>query len=215
MRLRTYYLTLTIATIAAVPLFFATRSIGFVLTQVRKSDDRQINKFDYGAEPVEVVAVKTAKREIVLGKTFERKEDWLKDFSITFKNISDKSIKYFKIALDFPETKSTGSVLRFPLEYGNRSKFGVRASYDKRVQPGESFELMLSDEKFNSLKSIIGRRQELDSLTKIDLFIEFVLFDDGMAWSGGYFMQPDSKNPNSFYPIGVDRSKFIPLKKHD
>jgi hypothetical protein len=215
MKRSTYYLVLTLATLAVVPLFFAVQNIGTVLTQVRDQKQKQIDKFLYENEPVEVVNVEAGKDALDFGRTFKNDKDWLKGFSITFKNKSDRTIVYFKVAMDFPETKSSGNILRFPLTYGVRGKSTNQDARAKPVKPEEFFDLTLSDEKFESLKTILARRQELDSLTKLDVFIEFILFDDGTAWSGGNFLVPDPADPNKHYPVGYDKSKFIPVRRNE
>ena len=214
MKRRTYYFVVALAVLAVVPLFLAVQNVGTVLMQVKDQKQKLIDKFNYGNEPVEVVKVEAGKAEFEFGKTFKREKDWLKDFSMTFKNKSDKAIVYLRVAMDFPETKASGNILRFPLTYGVRGKSLNPDQRAKPVQPQESLDLTLSDEKFESLKTILAKRQESDSLTRLDVFIEFILFDDETAWSGGNYMVPDPNDPNKLYPVGYDKNKFIPIRPH-
>lgn len=197
-------LILILVVLLMIPLFFVTKVIITGFTQTQNKDVKQVNKLTFENEPIEVLNVKNKQTSWQLGETFVQKSDWLKDFSIVFKNNSAKSISYLKIDLDFPETKTTGNIMAYPLSYGSNSAISVKNEKDTPIKSGENVELILTETNFEALKKFIETRHPLDSLTKMDIRIVFILFDDGTAWSSGSFMRPDPNNPKKFIPIEAE-----------
>ena len=165
---------------------------------------KEVNKLTFENEPVEVISIGNNRSLFQFGEKFTQKSDWLKDFTIKFKNKSDKAITYLKIELDFPETKSSGNIMAFPLSYGISPISSAKNDKEKPIQSGDDVELILSDTKFEALKTFIETRHPLNSLSKVDIRIVFILFDDGTAWSSGNFMRPDPNNPKKFIPIETE-----------
>lgn len=188
-------------TLLMIPTFFVARNIFVVFTQTKDQNERKIKKLTFDNEPVDVISLKNSQRVLDLDKKFTQNIDWLKDLTIKFKNKSDKAITYFKVELDFPETKASGNIMAFPLSYGFSPAASVKNKKVDAIKPEEDFELTLDDKKLESLKEFIEKRHPLDSLSEIDLRIVFILFDDGTGWSSGSMMRPDPNNSNKFIPI--------------
>src|SRR3977135_4180462 len=74
----------------------------------------------YPNEPIKITSIKAANRSVRLGEQFAAADDWLKTAELTVKNTSGKDIVFVEIELNFPETKSSGDEMSFPLCLGSR-----------------------------------------------------------------------------------------------
>ncbi|HEY0658963.1 MAG TPA: hypothetical protein VGD05_10840, partial [Pyrinomonadaceae bacterium] len=149
---------------------------------------------------VEIVNMKNSQKSFNLDEKFKQETDWLKDFTMKFKNNSDKPITYMRVEIDFPETKSSGNIMSFPLSYGTSPLFAIKKEVVTSIKPSENVELHFSEKQYNSLKTFIETRHLIDSLTKVDVRIVFVFFEDGTGWSTGHLIEPDPNNPKKFIP---------------
>jgi hypothetical protein len=206
-----YKLILFVIAFSMLPLFFATRTIIIGFTQTRTvnvSNEKEIKKLTFDNEPVELLALGNSQRAIKLSEKFTQDTDWLKEFNVKFKNKSAKAITYLKIDLDFPETKSSGNIMAFPLSYGHNPMFSLSNEKVEKVKAGEDVELILTEKKYEALKTFIETRHPLESLSKIDIRIVFILFDDETAWSAGNFLRPDPNDPKRYIPVAsIEKEK--------
>ncbi len=184
-----------------LPLFFVSRAVIVGFTQTKDKNEKEIKKFTFDNEPVEIVTLGNNQKSFKLDEKFNQETDWLKGFSLEFKNKSKKPITYLSIEVDFPETKSTGNIMSFPLSYGlSPMRMGKKQDV-KTIKSEETVKLELTERKFETLKSFIETRQLLDNLSRVDIRIVFVLFEDGTGWSSGHLVQPDPNNPKKFIPV--------------
>lgn len=192
--------------LAMIPLFFATRAvfIGFALNQdySKKKIGRAFSF--YRNEPVEILSVGDKERH-ALNETFEKETDWLKDFSVQIKNKSGKRIVFFSMQLEFPETEATGNRMVSLMYYG---AIPYRKPEDYENEPpipaGETFELAIDQKKYERLKAFIGTRHALDTLTRADIRIMSIHFDDDTGWSAGSSTKRDPNNPKRFITVTPD-----------
>lgn len=191
-------LLLVFMTLSMIPLFFAARSVFTVFAQTGNRQEREIRQLSFDNEPVEMVSIGNSRKRLKLDEKFTQETDWLKDLSVEIRNTSDKNIVYFEVGLDFPETKDSGNKMSFPIRYGVSPLSKVRNDKEQLIKSGESITLRLTSEKYEVLKSFIETRHLLDSLSKVDLRISFILFDDGTAWGGGNFLRSDPNDKRKF-----------------
>src|SRR5882762_5273698 len=86
---------------------------------------KSIEKRDsYPNEPLKITAIKAANKSVDLGEQFRGDDDWLKAAQFTVRNISEKDIVFIEIDLNFPETKSSGNEMSFPIRLGSRPSAG-------------------------------------------------------------------------------------------
>ncbi len=196
-----YKIALLIVTLLMLPLFLLTRSVVANFSFAKQEEEKKINKFFYGNEPIEIVELKANDSVLEFGQKILATENWLKDFSIKFKNTSGKSIAYLRFDLDFPETKETGAILAFPLSYGINPVVNKNVENKQILKKGEETEVKLSSVALRKVKELIESKQSFSSINKIDVRISFIAFDDGTAWSAGEFRRPDPANPNRFIPV--------------
>lgn len=193
-------LLLVLIVILMIPVFFVSRTLFTSLAQTKARNEKEIKKLNSDNDPIEIVSVGNSKNLVKLGEKFTQDADWLNDFTLNVKNKSDKTITYIRTELDFPETKSSGNIMSYPLTYGVSPLSPNKNSSEKPVEPNENVELKLNGKKFEGLKSFVERRHLLDSLNKVDIRIVFVVFADGTGWSVGHLVKPDPNDPKKYIP---------------
>lgn len=155
-------------------------------------------------DPLKIDAVKSKKREITLSEKFSADGEWLRGLTVTFKNDSDKDVSHVSAALLFKH--DDGSPLyTFYLTFGP-SPFSAQ-DYAKRdrskvYKRKQSFDLVLSDEKFSHIKAVLTSLGYPNGTKEVEIWINEVGFDDGDAWHGGKMFRRSLGNPEQLEPIG-------------
>ena len=144
--------------------------------------------------------VKVGQNSIKFNESFNEDEDWLKRLSFNLENISGKPIVFLTVDVNFPETRSTGPMMAYPISFGQRPGSIHRQQKPLLLKPKEVLEVHLS-ERYESLIKFINERQPIGTLGKIELVINFIVFENGIAWNTGDFMKQDPDNPNRYTPI--------------
>ncbi len=190
-------LILLLITLGLFPVFFGSRAIFRGFTQTNDRKEKQITRPSALIEPFDVVEAKSGERKIEFGKAFRADGDWLKDFSISYKNRTNKRIVSFSLSLFFPETTESGNMMAYSVAYGTPLSAALRGERTTVIQPEEIVPLSIDDKELNKIKTFLEQRHLLKSLSRVELHVGFILFDDGTAWDGQYRI-PDPKNPRRF-----------------
>ena len=162
---------------------------------------RIVERTPFFNEPLEFVEISGGGEALELDKAFSRGDEWLENFSIKIRNKHDKPIVYVSIALDFNETRSTGNGMTFPLSYGIHPLTKAKKEGEPAVPAGETVELKLTPQKYESLKKFLAERHRLADLTSVALRISMIIYEDGNGWSAGNFMRPNPSRPGAYIPI--------------
>src|SRR5689334_2445017 len=105
-KLLTLFLVLSL-----VPVYLASRYIFAGLAQTKDSSIKIIKKVNFRdgrvKEPVEIVEIRSNGKIIHLDEPFND-DQWLKDLTIKFKNVSTKTITHLDFNILFPETGVSG-----------------------------------------------------------------------------------------------------------
>jgi hypothetical protein len=130
-------------------------------------------------------------------------DEWLKDLSIKFKNVSDKTITHVNLNLRFTETADAGEPFGVPsgwtLNYGlMRTQERAGADGAKILATGETDEIVLGPAAYAKLQAFVGQRRALSDLTTTTLSVIVIYFDDGMQWSAGDLWRPDPARLGQF-----------------
>ncbi len=195
MQERRYLLTILLVVLGLVPVFFGSRAYFTGLTQIADRQIKLVTRAREPNEPLEITGLRTDKASIELGRDFKPDSDWLKDFSVTYKNKATKAIVSATIYIAFPESTKTGNVMMYPLSFGTPRKAALLGERSVMIKPEESFTVSLDERNLALLKTFLERRHTLDSLSKIEISAGFLLFDDGTAWSNGSYRIEDPKRP--------------------
>lgn len=190
-------LLLVLIVLLMVPVFFVSRALFIGFAQTNDKKEKKITKEQFKNEPIEFIQQKSNGKKFKLNEKFVQEDDWLKNLTIQFKNISDKSIIYADIAIGFPETESTGLRMGMSLEYGVHPRAPKRENNNevKLLLPGEVGEVNLSPEKLTKLNNFFITRHSPAELTELHLTIVGVFFEDGTYWSAGSMFRPDPDRP--------------------
>lgn len=180
--------------------------------QVTGGQDRIIESQSFPNEPVKITGVKAKKGLLKAGEKFKDADDWFKGLTLTIKNTSDKPVNYISALITFtrPQEQKDAGRIPFgePLTYGVSpvDLKGSSGSYPApSILPGESIELGLSEKDFAEFKSLLKRLDFPDAITRIEVSLQEVGFEEGLFWSGGEYWRRNPNNPD----------KFIPLSKRD
>ena len=196
---RSYGLTLAFFCIAALGA-----SVGaFTSYRVQENQQARTKVLDKGSspnEPIAITDIKVADKAISFGDKLDGDEDWLKDVSFKIKNISDKPIVYAEIDLEFPETKSSGNLMVYPIQLGQRPGLPNRNQEPLYLPPGETLDIQLPS-KYDAIKRFINHRQQMSDIHRGVVRIGFVVFSDMTGWDTGTALRQDPHKPTRFIPI--------------
>jgi hypothetical protein len=150
-------------------------------------------------EPVAITLAKTKKGAVEFGKAFKDEDnDWLKGFTLTAQNISQKAITYIDVTYSFERPKDDANSdqprLVDTLTYGSLAN----KSKQMKLNPGESTDLVLADSTHDFLKKALAQAGYPPSIKHIKFYLSQVVFEDGTMWSLGYWYQRDPANAENW-----------------
>jgi hypothetical protein len=193
-----HFLRFTLMLLVAVPLLLTgtfAASGAFVNEKVRI-----VARRPWPNEPVKVVGVKTKnKGDVELGKSFEDEDDWLDGLALTISNGHDKTVTALNISLVFRrEPGDTRPPFGYSLRYGPspRSADYVYRDPNKVIKPGETLELRITPENYQSIQHGLAQTGYTSSVIRVEAEVKEVGFEDGsMLYSGMLYVQdPDYPN---------------------
>lgn len=146
-------------------------------------------------EPVKIVAVRTKNQEnIELGKAFEDDNDWLDGFTVTVANNYHKTITAMTINMVFRREPGDGRPpLAKELHFGPSPIAREYTSRDpnKVIKVGKSANLHLNAHHYKTLKRDFEETGYANNITKVELVITEVGFEDGSVFDSGTFYLQD------------------------
>lgn len=149
---------------------------------------------------------------------FDGDSDWLKNLTVTLKNVSDKPITYVALFLRFPETArdkpSRGLNLPSPTSTDRPHGSGLHQIFigvdpDRKFQrpklrlaPSESLDIPL-DTEFRDIATLLRLLdQPIEQVSQMEIEIHSALFDDGSLFEAGMMYRRDPTDPHRWVPIG-------------
>ena len=164
-------------------------------------------------EPVNISRVRTKGGEFLRGKKVIGDESWFEGLTLTVTNTSGKSVTYVSVAIWFQRPQDDDTAHEPPfvhsLSYGRSPAASGAAGHlsPAPVPPGEVIELILSDEMFNNIRTVL-KKIKYSGVKSIKLRLEEVFFEDGTRWSGQMF-RPDPNNPDKWIPLQQSQSNML------
>jgi hypothetical protein len=156
--------------------------------------------------PVDVTFIQSKIGGIEPDKKFSADKDWFKGLKITVRNRSEKPITHISLKLHFPRPKGQENELDFveTLNYGESpipDKDGqIPFNTVRAIVPGESIELKLSDEMYNSLRLLLDDSKYPSMIKKMRVYVSILGFNDGSLWMAGRTYEVDKNNPGKLLP---------------
>jgi len=135
---------------------------------------------------------------------FDAEADWLRDFTISVKNTSDKTITYIVLNLRFPEvTRNGGAALhQVLLGIDPDQKF---SRPELRLAPNEVLEIPLAAryDDIGTLVKTVGSGFAIETLSKVEVEFHAALLDDQTLFQAGawYRRNPDPNDPRRWIAI--------------
>lgn len=191
-------------------------AIGYTHRPPAQDDDKLLDIERYPHEPLELVDLKVSEQSVkskikvklrrgrhgLDDAKFKDKSDWFKRVSVRLKNVSGKPIVGLSAYMYF---KPPGSKVLFSL-----GLFGSTQLKRGVLEPNDEINLTVSDQSWNQTANILMQYGVDANLSSVTLFIESVLFSDGLRWSKGQMLRRDPDNPNKWIsidkgPLGVSK----------
>jgi hypothetical protein len=158
------------------------------------------------SEPIRIVKLKTKVGTVELRKKFEDDDDWLKGFTATVQNVSEKAIARVVLRLDFPRPDGASET---QVTYTTRVMWGRDPADLKNealnlMRPGERVEAKLVEANLPNIKSDLKALGYSDQTDRVRLLVDEVIFADRSMWTAGEILYPDPSDPmrwiNPKYP---------------
>lgn len=171
--------------------------------QAQDLKDRQLtHAYDFTTVqmPVEIVAIRLNGKEIVPGEKLKGDDDWLRGISFTLKNISDQPIAYVNIGFKFPRPDG---FLVYSLPYGVSLAQGERrnASSPPAIQPGQSVNLVLTKERYeSSFLYVLAQAEVSRRFDTAAYYVDTVCFEGqpDVIWQFGHLKRRHPTEPFRF-----------------
>ena len=134
---------------------------------------------------------------------FDGDPDWLKDITVSLRNISGKTITYVVLNLTFPEASKNGQVALHQIFIGvDPDRMFLRP--EVRLLPSEAMEIALS-ERYAGIKALVEMvgRMPVENVTQMQVDLHAALFDDGTRFEGDTFFKrnPDPNGPRKWLRV--------------
>ena len=164
---------------------------------------KRIGKTPTINEVLRIDKVEVRGKTTQFNEAFEAGDDWMRGVVVTLTNISEKRIVSFIFDANFPETTATGNRMATNITYGRIPGLPTAVKIAERpaIEPGASVQISYTGEDFEKLVRFLKQRHPLDQLSRVEIGVGNVYFDDGTAWSVGTLMRRDEKDPRRWVPI--------------
>jgi hypothetical protein len=164
--------------------------------------NRKVVEEAFSSNPqVRVSKLKVGINERRFKEEFDESDDWPKRLDFEIESIAVKPIVYLQVNLNFPETKSSGNLMSYPIRFGIRPDFPDPSSKSLRLMPGEKFEFAV-EPHYQQLERFLRKRHLMSELHQAEVEIGFIIFEDGTGWTAGDFLRPDPNNPKRYINVG-------------
>lgn len=160
-------------------------------------------------EPIAITDIKVNDRSVSFDKKFSADDEWLRSLVVSVKNESDKPIRFASIQLQFP--RPAGSQAKMSIEdiYYGFWALQMRAPTPEMpltgITPGDSVEMRLSSQQYVDLRNFLTATGFPQSIERVDMRINHVIFEDDTMWSRGNYLRRDARDPSSWINLRGNR----------
>ena len=179
---------------ALIPLILILLLFGAAWLQAHASSpqsgvnmkDRLLRFRVHSGEPLQIVRLAVEGREVSVDKPFKAAGNWPESLVLDIKNVSTRSIRYFKVELLVPLDDAGKYSYPIPLTYGispaKRGSFPPRLS--RSMRPGEVVHLTVRKADADGLKNRLKERGAGEALEirEATILISTIVFDDNRQW---------------------------------
>jgi len=190
--------TMIVITIVVGGAWFSTG-----VSKVQQSvQERSIKQNLFGNEPIKITKIKSKIGLIRPDGKTKGDDEWLRGLTLTVKNVGNKPITFIDLELHFPRLDHSehDDVAGYPISYGTPLTDGTK------VMPGDSTDLVLSEDDYSNLKSLLSKLGYPMSIKSIEVIIREVRFDDDTKWNAGELFRRIRGQPKQWEKIGENKS---------
>ncbi len=164
-------------------------------------------------QPVEIVGKELGVKAFLDKETVLGDRDWLKNLTLSVKNISTKNILSFDIDL---LVKKDGRILMgIPIHFRTFSNpddtNSLTQSGEKKtgvLRPGGIVKVKVLEEAMRAWGETL-KRHHVEDLDRVTLDLRTVYFDDQSRWMYGQESRPDPSNPEKRIRINEPEHKIV------
>ena len=199
-RLRQILCSMVCLTIAVFVISESSRAVTSLASLTSGQKPRKSVEQAFSFQPqVRFSKLKSGEIERRLNEEFEESDDWPKRLSFEIQSVAVKPIVYIELNLNFPETRTSGNLMSFPIRLGVRPDLNFpRDNEAFRLMPDEKVSISIA-RQYDKLAEFVERRTPMSTINKIQLEVGFIIFEDGTAWAGE-FLRPDPSKPGRYVP---------------
>lgn len=151
-------------------------------------------------EPIKIVGGRRGQQDLKFGQKFTGDKDWLKGAEFTLRNLTGKNIVFVELDVNLPETQSAGAETSFRINLGQIPGLSVPTQTALSLPAGGELTVSIDEKRYGQLTRLVEHRHAIAGINKARVFVGFVVFDDGLAWSAGSFYRQDPTNPKAWLP---------------
>lgn len=169
----------------------------------QSADSPRLEVTDYWNAPVKIRQVLSGDEALSAKKRMGELEDWLKPLKVEVESVSEKKITSVIFAVDFSPVDKNAPHIRYTFAAG-RSIFALYQGLEGEnlldLNQGQRCTAS-ADKTWNGQEGIRELVKKQLSITKVELFVETVVFADETAWMFGKMMKPISPGSPNYEPI--------------
>lgn len=175
---------------------------------------RQIEKKNTRNEPIELINSEVGNKVSNTENQVLADKDWLRNLKLNLKNISNKRIVYIEVELEIEPVGKMQHPLRLPIKFGKLpSLTNINDANSEVIRQNEYIKVSLKPYILDSLVQFM-QKNEIAEIERVKVFFEFVVFDDGTAWSKGQQMRRNPTNGNQWDVIGNSQKEISILQNN-
>jgi len=127
-------------------------------------------------EPVKILELTSRKKTVDLDHAFANGDDWLEDFKIKLKNVSNNTVVYVEIKFNFTEASAAGNELSFTIELGNKPGAASTNNAPMALKPRQERNYLLNKTEYQALAAFVKERRKRSQLDRVEVKVGSVLF---------------------------------------
>lgn len=190
-----------------IQLSIASIFVVFVLlvTAFAQESERTIKRKTWKNEPLEIQSLKVKGINVSFNQKFLNGNDWFGGLAVNVKNISNKTIVFIDLTLNFPPSGGATEPASEHLLYGQEplppgeTDGATLTKSQLPLQTNSTATLTLDD--YQGTRDFLNEVGQPQSIGEIELEISEVVFNDGTKWSRGSLLKRDPNDSNKSIPI--------------
>ena len=168
---------------------------------------------DYVPQPIKIVGLKYAGKKVESGESFLAAPGWTKDLSVRVKNVSDQTLKYIEVVVEFPRDEHENPTLP-QVSLWKGFPYIITAelptSDELSLTPDQEVDLSISESSYKSFESNVNSlAPSISILHSAKVKTEAVAFSPNHIWMRGAYLDRDPKSPTRWIVDQEEVEKMI------